>query len=208
MLWGILASRASWAGAIKSAFSLSSENSSVRDKKVMCCSFWLRGLLTQESRPNYQLWIDAHCTWLVRLTPCLSRGQFILECEAHMIWNDRTCPQRTTCVSLASWGALITPMSYPNWKDPSTAVKTVKAKVPVIWGWETKLRSCSDCHLTSRLCHVDSSRLLLSLPQPFMVASLSRACLILRECGSCPQFYIANTERERKKHSRTSRVQT
>lgn len=23
-------------------------------------------------------------------------------------------------------------MSYPNWKDPNTAVKTVKAKVPVI----------------------------------------------------------------------------
>lgn len=43
-------------------------------------------------------------------------------------------------VSLASWGALITPMSYPNWKEPSTAVKTVKTKVPVICGeWNTGL---------------------------------------------------------------------
>lgn len=26
-------------------------------------------------------------------------------------------------------------MSYPNWKEPSTAVKTVKTKVPVILNW-------------------------------------------------------------------------
>lgn len=119
--------------------------------------------------------------------------------------DDRTCPQRTACVSLASWGALITPMSYPNWKEPSTAVKTVKAKVPVIWGWEIKLGSGSVCRLTSHLCRVDSGRVR-SFPPTVEHGSpmLSRACLILRECGSCPTFYIANAEREREKRSRTA----
>lgn len=45
-------------------------------------------------------------------------------------------------VPLACSGALITPMSYPNWKEPSTAVKTVKTKVPVICGeWNTGLEN-------------------------------------------------------------------
>ena len=34
-------------------------------------------------------------------------------------------------VGLTFWGALMTPMLYPNWKEPNTAVNTERARVPV-----------------------------------------------------------------------------
>lgn len=83
-----------------------------RSKITRCPFFWLRGLLTQESRPNYQL-----CTLYLA-------GQ---DCPVSFTWTDYLTEERmiqqavgtkrglgpkgTLCVSLASWGALITPMS-------------------------------------------------------------------------------------------------
>ena len=53
-----------------------------------------------------------------------------LEHLQYVVWPLLELQIRTRNITF--WGALITPMLYPNCKDPSTAVKTESTRVPVI----------------------------------------------------------------------------
>ena len=107
-----------------------------------------------------KLWALESRTWYLtedRITTCSPCGHIL------SLWmrswylsaTDRNCQKENLYVSLACWGALITPMSYPNWKELSTAVKTAKTKVPVTCGeWNTGLGNTRQFQLpTIRLQH-------------------------------------------------------
>lgn len=126
-------------------FSVSSANVRVKDQELLLFTFF-RGLSSDEaSKPSSELW--NHTRYLTEGWdhPMFSpRGHTSFPCTRNRYLSviDRNCQTEIWIVnvSLACWGALITPMSYPNWKEPSTAVKTVKTKVPVICGeWDTGL---------------------------------------------------------------------
>lgn len=120
-------------------FSVSSANSRVRDQELFIAFILLWGLLSKESGPCYQVWNHTHSTWeRAGITLDSPRGQTLSLCRrnTHLSVTDSKCTKEIWIIHflLACWGALITPMSYPNWKEPSTAVRTVKAKVQVTCG--------------------------------------------------------------------------
>lgn len=124
-------------------FSVSSANSRIRDQELfITLSFSMRvikwGAKVKLSALESRTWYPTEDR-IATCSPCGHTLSLWMR-SWYLSATDRNCQKENLYVSLACWGALITPMSYPNWKELSTAVKTAKTKVPVTCGeWNTGL---------------------------------------------------------------------
>ena len=124
-------------------FSVSSANSRIRYQELfITLSFSMRvikwGAKVKLSALESRTWYPTEDR-IATCSPCGHTLSLWMR-SWYLSATDRNCQKENLYVSLACWGALITPMSYPNWKELSTAVKTAKTKVPVTCGeWNTGL---------------------------------------------------------------------